>query len=86
MVEAERDLDKAEKRKLTTYVPESELKQACLVFEQKFVEMRVNEAALMKKRCPQKIAPQNQMNARTPGNRGVDRTVVITAVVAAGGK
>ena len=39
MVEAERDLAEAlvtAKRKLNTYVPESEFKQACLVFDQKY--------------------------------------------------
>ena len=57
MVEAERDLAEAlvtAKRKLNTYVPESEFKQACLVFDQTFVEMRVNVAALIEKRRPQK--------------------------------
>ena len=58
MVEAERverDLVEAlvtAKGKLNTYVPESEFKQACLVFDQKYAEMRVNEAALIEKRCP----------------------------------
>ena len=57
MVEVERDLAEAlvtAKRKLNTYVPESEFKQACLVFDLKYVEMRVNEAALIEKRRPQK--------------------------------
>ena len=55
MVEAERELDDTlatAKHKLTTYVPESELEQACRMFEQKNVEMSVNEAALIEKRCP----------------------------------
>ena len=55
MVEAERDLAEAlvtAKRKLNTYVPESEFKQACLVFDQKYREMRINEAALIEKRRP----------------------------------
>ena len=55
MVEAERNLEEAPgtvKSKLTTYVPESELKQAWLMFAQKYVEMRVKEAALIEKRPP----------------------------------
>ena len=55
MVEAKRNLEKAlgtTKHKLTTYVPASELKQACHMFDQK-CEMRVNEAALIEKRWPQ---------------------------------
>ena len=57
MVEAERDLAEAlvtAKCKLNTYVSESEFKQACLMFDQKYVEMRVNEVALIEKRRPQK--------------------------------
>ena len=57
MVEAEWDLAEAlvaAKHKLNTYVPESEFKQACLAFDQKHVEIRVNEAALIEKRRPQK--------------------------------
>ena len=67
MVEAERDLDEAlgtAKRKLTTYVPESELKQACLVFDQKYVEMRVNEAALIEKRRLQKRKRSSEPDER----------------------
>ena len=67
MVEAEQDLAEAlvtAKRKLNTYIPESEFKQACLVFDQKYVEMRVNEVALIEKRRPQKESVcQNKMNA-----------------------
>ena len=57
MVEAERDLAEAlvtAKRKLNTHVPECEFKQACLVFDQKYVEMTGNKAALIEKRWPQK--------------------------------
>ena len=57
MVEAERDLAEAlvtAKRKFYTCVPESVFNQACLAFDQKYVEMRVNEAALIEKRRPQK--------------------------------
>ena len=57
ILEAERDLYEAlgtAKRNLRTYVPDPELKQACLVFDQKYVEMKVNEAALTEKRRPQK--------------------------------
>ena len=50
MVGAERDLAEA----LVTAKRESEFKQACLAFDQKYVEMRVNEAALIEKRRPQK--------------------------------
>ena len=67
MVEAERDLDEAlgtAKRKLRTYVPEPELQQACLVFDQKYVEMRVNEAALIEKRRPQKRKRSSETDER----------------------
>ena len=55
MVEAERELDDIlaiAKHKLTAYVPESELEQECRMFEQKYVEMSVNEVALIEKRHP----------------------------------
>ena len=67
MVEAERNLAEAlvtAKRKLNTYVPESEFKQACLVFDQKYVEMRVNEAALIEKRLPQMRKRSSEQDER----------------------
>ena len=88
MVEAERDLAEAlvtAKRKLNTYVPESEFKQACLVFDQKYVEVRVNGATLIEKRRPQKRKRSSEQHERPQlRNREVRSIIVITAVTAAG--
>ena len=67
MVEAERDLAEAlvtAKRKLNTYVPKSEFKLACLAFDQKYVEMRVYEAALTDKRRPRKRKRSSELDER----------------------
>ena len=52
------------KRKLNTYVSESEFKQAYLVFDQKYAEMRVNEAALIERRRPQKRKCSSEQDER----------------------
>ena len=67
MVEAKRDLAETvvtAKRKFNTNVPEAEFKHACLAFDQKNVEMRVDETALIEKRRPQKRKRPSELDER----------------------